>query len=245
MNEVIKQLYERKSVRVFEDRKISNEDKKVIIESAIQAPTAGNQCMYTIIDVTDPDLLAKLAESCDHQPFIKDAKLALIFVADFQKWYDAFTLVDKDVRTPKHGDLMIAVDDALIAAQNAVVAAQSLGIGSCYIGDIMEQCEYHKQLLNLPQYTFPAAFVVFGYPTKQQEERKKPSRFTYEDLVCENKYIQKDEEQLKQMFIKRGLKDNEQFDFDIYMKAFCNRKYASDFSKEMSRSVKAYLNQFE
>ncbi len=101
MNEVIKQLYERKSVRVFEETLISDNDKRMIIESAIQAPTAGNQCMYTIIDVTDQNLLAKLAESCDHQPFIKDAKLALIFVADFQKWYDAFKIVDEKVRTPR------------------------------------------------------------------------------------------------------------------------------------------------
>ena len=38
----------------------------------------------------------------------------------------------------KLGDLMLAVTDTAIAAQNAVVAAESFGIGSCYIGDIME-----------------------------------------------------------------------------------------------------------
>ena len=42
MNEVIKQLYERKSVRVFEDREISIKDKTTILEAACQAPTAGN-----------------------------------------------------------------------------------------------------------------------------------------------------------------------------------------------------------
>ena len=36
------------------------------------------------------------------------------------------------------GDLFLAMSDACIAAQNAVIAAQSLGIGSCYIGDIMD-----------------------------------------------------------------------------------------------------------
>ena len=45
------------------------------------------------------------------------------------------------VRKPQEGDLFLACSDALIAAQTAVVAAESLGIGSCYIGDIMENYE--------------------------------------------------------------------------------------------------------
>ena len=53
---------------------------------------------------------------------------------------------------PEEGDLFLASSDALIAAQNAVIAAESFGIGSCYIGDITEQYEVHKEMLNLPQY---------------------------------------------------------------------------------------------
>ena len=59
---------------------------------------------------------------------------------------------------------MLACCDALIAAQNAVIAAESLGIGSCYIGDIMEQAETHAELLGLPRYTFPVAMLCFGRP---------------------------------------------------------------------------------
>ena len=141
MNEVIKQLYERKSVRVFEDREITKEDKFVILESATMAPTAGNQQLYTILDITDQMLKEQLVETCDHQPFIAQAKMVLIFCADCQKWYDGFKVYGCNPRKPAIGDLMLAVCDANIAAQNAVVAAHSLGIGSCYIGDIMENCE--------------------------------------------------------------------------------------------------------
>lgn len=48
-----------------------------------------------------------------------------------------------------------------------------MGIGSCYIGDIMEQYETHRDLFGLPKYAVPAAMVVFGYPSRQQQERKK------------------------------------------------------------------------
>ena len=34
-------------------------------------------------------------------------------------------------------------------------------------------------------------------------------------------------------------------DYEAWMKAFCNRKYNSDFAKEMSRSVGEYWKQFE
>ncbi|MDO5474712.1 MAG: nitroreductase family protein [Phascolarctobacterium sp.] len=157
MNEVIHQLYERKSVRVFEDREIPSEAKSAILRAATMAPTAGNQQLYTILDITDPEIKCKLADSCDHQPFIATAKLVLIFCADCLKWREAFCCAGAEPRKPGPGDLMLAVTDAAIAAQNAVVAAHSLGIGSCYIGDIMENCEIHREMLNLPEYVFPAA----------------------------------------------------------------------------------------
>ena len=53
MNEVIKQLHARKSVRVFEDREIPADAKAAILAAACQAPTAGNQQLYTILDITD------------------------------------------------------------------------------------------------------------------------------------------------------------------------------------------------
>jgi len=43
MNETIRQLHARKSVRVYTDREITAEEKRAILEAAVQAPTAGNQ----------------------------------------------------------------------------------------------------------------------------------------------------------------------------------------------------------
>jgi len=40
MNSTLKELYERKSVRAYEEKEISEENKNLIIEAAIQAPTA-------------------------------------------------------------------------------------------------------------------------------------------------------------------------------------------------------------
>ena len=240
MNQVIQQLKERKSVRVFAERPISQEAVSAILEAAVNAPTAGNQQLYTIIHVPDSGLKAQLAESCDHQPFIASAPLVLVFCADCRKWYNAFWEYDCEPRKPGVGDLMLAVSDANIAAQNAVVAAQSLGIGSCYIGDIMENAEQQRQLLSLPPYVFPAAMLVFGYPTPKQMERQKPPRSEMFHIVHENNYRDMDARELKQMLaVKAGNRE-----FEEWIAAFCNRKYNSDFSREMTRSVQVFLEDY-
>ena len=241
MNDVIQQLYDRKSVRVYTDQEIDPSIVDEILEAAMQAPTAGNQQLYTILNITDPSLKEKLSESCDHQPFIAQGKLVLIFLADCLKWYDAFKTSNCDPRNPGVGDLLLAVDDALIAAQNAVVAAESYGIGSCYIGDVMENIEIQRELLQLPEYVFPACMLVFGYPTKQQQERKKPVRAKKEYIVQENTYHRLSPEELRGMLVKNTTEEL----YDSWIQAFCKRKYNSDFSKEMTRSVQEYLNQFK
>lgn len=240
MNETLRGLMAAKSVRVFLDKPIAQEDKERILRAAMAAPTAGNQQLYTILDITNQELLGRLALSCDDQPFIATAKMALIFCADQQKWLDAYRAAGCAPRAPGPGDLMLAVADSCIAAQNAVVAAQSLDIGACYIGDIMERCEEHRALLQLPELVFPVAMVVFGYPTPQQQARPKPARSALSHIVHENGYRRMDAEELSEM-LRRG---RESWDFEAWTRAFCERKYNSDFSAEMSRSVARYLEAY-
>ncbi|MFQ9663926.1 MAG: nitroreductase family protein [Clostridium sp.] len=239
-NEVVKNLFERKSVRIFEDRPISPEDRLTILQAACQAPTAGNQQLYTILDITEPALKKRLSVTCDNQPFIADAPLVLLFCADCQKWYDAYRYAGCTPRHPSAGDLMLAVEDSSLAAQNAVTAAWSLGIGSCYIGDIMEHCELHRELFQLPPYVFPAVMLVLGYPTARQRERTKPARCPLDSIVMENTYRKMDRNALYQMFSHKSGQQS----YEDWMSAFCNRKYNSDFSREMGRSVREYLKEF-
>ncbi len=241
MNEVVKQLFDRKSVRAFEDREIDEAVTEDILKAAVMAPTAGNQQLYTILRITDPAILEALSRSCDNQPFIAKGKLVLLFLADCLKWHDAFESAGCGPRLPGEGDLLLAVNDALIAAQNAVTAAWSYGIGSCYIGDIMENYEIHRDLLGLPDYVFPAALLVFGYPTVQQKERPKPERADMKYIVQENRYRRLSADQLEDMLAYKAGDE----DYRSWLDKFCRRKYNSDFSMEMTRSVGEYLRQFK
>ncbi len=251
MNQVLETLLSRKSVRAYEDREISADSKAEILNATLRAPTAGNMMLYSIVEVSDQNIKNKLAETCDDQPFIAKAPLVWLFLADYQRWYDFFIasgveqLCEQNqakMRKPEEGDLFLACCDALIAAQTAVIAAESLGIGSCYIGDIMEQYETHKDLFNLPQYVFPISLLCFGYPTEQQKNRAQPERFDQKFIVFENQYHRLEKPDFDEMFsnqtsrLPAGALNVGQQNY--------TRKFSAAFSVEMSRSVRAILKEW-
>ena len=240
-NQTLRELYARKSVRAFTDEPVTKEEQAAILEAAFQAPTAGNQQLYTILNITDPDLRRTLADLCDHQPMITKAPFCLVFLADCRRWPRVFRAAGQEIRNPGPGDLLLAVADSCIAAQNAVTAAESLGIGSCYIGDVLENCEEMRKALHLPAHVVPAAMLIFGRPPQQQKDRAKPVRFPREAVVCENLYRDRTEEELRADFAARA---GGEYDFDAKIPPFCAFKYNSDFSKEMSRSAAVYLKDF-
>ena len=246
-NTILSALAARKSVRVFTDEAVTADERAAILQAAFQAPTAGNQQLYTILNITDPALKATLADLCDHQPFIAKAPLVLVFLADCRRWLNAYHAAGiEDVRAPGAGDLLLAMADTCIAAQNAVVAAESMGIGSCYIGDVIENAEAMRDALHLPQYVVPACMLVFGRPTEQQRRRPKPARFAEEAVVCENVYRDRTPDELRADFTARAAANGQQeYDFGKAVTAFCKRKYASDFSREMTRSAEIYWKEFK
>ncbi len=239
MNNTIQELFDRKSVRAFSDETISKEEKELIMQAALQAPTAGNMALYSIIDVQDQQLKEILAKRCDNQPFIAKAPMVLIFLADYQKWFDMFKKYTSQTIKLEESDLFLAAQDCIIAAQNAVVAAESLGIGSCYIGDILENFEANQETLHLPKYAVPFIMVVFGKPTQQQKDRKKPTRFDLSDMVHVDTYQQKTLEETEQMFMKQSGKDEEQL--GKYIESFARRKFYAEFREEMNRSARAII----
>lgn len=85
MNQIIQSLMDRKSVRSFTEQEIPEDIVQVILEASTQAPTAGNQQLYTILRITDPEKKHRLSISCDHQPFIEKAQLVLVYCADCLK----------------------------------------------------------------------------------------------------------------------------------------------------------------
>jgi nitroreductase len=258
MNPVIELILNRKSIRAYEAKEISAETKQEILAATLRAPTAGNMMLYSIIEVNDQRAKGTLARTCDNQPFIAKAPWVLLFLADYQRWYDYFIVSGVQemcaqnkvvMRKPAEGDLFLACCDALIAAQTAVIAAESLGVGSCYIGDIMENYETHQKLFNLPQYVFPICLLCLGYPTQQQKERDQTQRFDDKFIVFENRYKRLDRASFEEMYRdlhERTFRDRTTVEgaSNIGQLQY-QRKFSADFTIEMTRSVRAILKAWQ
>ena len=258
MNPVLETIHRRRSLRAFADKNIAPEIREQILQATLRSPTAGNMMLYSIIDVEDQSLKDTLAQTCDHQPFIAKAPWALIFLADCQRWQDYFQHCEvpafcarenRPLHTPQEGNLMLACCDALIAAQTAVLAAESLGIGSCYIGDMMENYETHRELLKLPRYVFPITMVCFGYPREAAPAAAPTLRFSSEFVVHKNTYrsLTPDEFEVMYQPLQQRL-----FADHAYLPGASNigqhyylKKIAVDFSLEMNRSVRAMLKNWQ
>ena len=255
MNPVLETIHQRKSVRSYDDKPVPEDVRDMIIKSAMRAPTAGNMMLYSIIEVSDQDTKNKLVETCDNQPFIAEAPLVLIFLADYQRWYDYFMVSGVEqfceekripMVKPEEGDLFLACCDALIAAQTAVIAAESMGVGSCYIGDILENYEIHREMFALPQYAVPICMVCFGYPSKEQVEKERTERFGEEFIVFKNRYKSLGEDEFKEMYAgmhertmvgSAEMRDQPNVGLRMY-----KRKFSADYAVEMRRSVRAILD---
>lgn len=208
MNDTINLLRKRTSLRNYSSNPISDEHLDIILEGAMRAPTAGNMMSYSIIVIKDYKTKKTLSHTCDEQPFIAKAPIILIFIADYQKWMDFYRINNveqfckengREFTRPSEASLFLATEDALIAAQNAVIAAESIGIGSCYIGDIMEHYETHKKLFNLPEYAFPVGMLCLGYYPEDYSQQLK-ERFNREYIVFNEKYEKVSESEIKNMF---------------------------------------------
>lgn len=206
-NETIRLIGRRMSLRRYAPKPIRPEHLDAIVTCTMRAPTAGNMMLYSVVQVEDQAKKDRLAETCNHA-FIAGAPLVLLFLADMQRIYDfyqAFDVLeycranDLPFQTPQASNLIMSCCDALIAAQTSVLAAESLGIGSCYIGDIMGRCEEHQEMFQLPRWTFPVALVCYGY-YPEDVERKLNTRFERQFIWFQDTYQRLSREQFEQMY---------------------------------------------
>jgi hypothetical protein len=207
--------------------------------------------LYSIIDVQDQQIKDRLASLCDNQPFIAKAPLVFVFVADYRKWLDLFAATDCQAingcahhrDTVGMGDLLLACQDAIIAAHTAAIAAESLGLGSCYIGDILEHDADIADLLHLPGATLPLTLLVAGYPFKQTDA----SRHASGHLVMTDRYTCATEEE-----IAAQIAEHEELSPTRWKRpgishavhALYARKFTSGFMAEMNRSAQSWLKRW-
>jgi len=197
-NETMKILCERGSLRNFSEREIPDDILNLILEAGVRAPTGGNLQPYSIIKIQKEKAKRKLAELCG-QNFIEKAPVDLIFCIDWhrlKKW--AKLEVAPFTATSSFRHFWISFQDTVIAAQSIVVAADALGLGSVYVGTIIDIIPEVRELLKLPEGVFPVVLLCVGYPASSKPlPRKKLGIGT---IVHSEKYHDKKDRELLEAF---------------------------------------------
>lgn len=140
MNEVMKNIMSRHSIRRFDSRQIDEDTLQQILQAGLYAPSAGGRQGVVFAVCQDKEVnerLGRIKRANSHprmatennyvsreQPSIADDPNIV------NAFYDAPTVIT--VFAPK--GFLFSVDDCAVAAENMMLAATSLGVGSCYIG---------------------------------------------------------------------------------------------------------------
>jgi nitroreductase len=170
MNEINKNIHDRRSVRMYDDKPIPNDILNEIIKAGNAAPTGSNAQPWRFVVVEDKGTRAMLAtlsipkvdkwiEKYANEQFKVLRKRLAGRNAD-TTYYNAPAIIFVIGKGP------VANSDCPMVCENMMLAARSLGIGSCwvYFGQLVCDEPEVKQMLELTEGEAVFGPIVFGYP---------------------------------------------------------------------------------
>lgn len=189
MNDVIETILAHRSVRKFEDKKLTREQIETIVRCAQAASTSSFVQAYSIIGVTDQAKKEKLAAVAGNQQYVADNGHLFVLCADLHR-HDVIREMenaDMEESIKSTEKFMVALIDAALAAQNAAIAAESMGLGICYIGGLRNNLDEISEILQTPKRVIPLFGLVVGYPAKINNQKP---RLPISNIYHENVYQQ-------------------------------------------------------
>ncbi|UII55874.1 nitroreductase family protein [Cytobacillus spongiae] len=245
-------IHGHRSIREYEDREVSQEVLEEILDAGIRASSSGNMQSYSIIVTRDKELKQKLYSAHMDQSMVVDAPVLVTFCADFNRMRKWLTLNEAPVHFDNFMSFMIGAIDATLVSQNCALAAEEAGLGICYMGSTLANCDQIGKLLNLPPNVVPVVGYSLGYPAENPAPRDRlPKKGLvhyeqyqdYSDEEILNIYKERNEQgwkrymetpRLKEMTERLGLKNLA----EIYTIA----KYTKESHVEYSQTVLDYLH---
>lgn len=172
-NDTVRMLLERGSCRDFSGREIPMEVLRTVLEAGTHAPTGGNLQPYSIIKIKDEETRRWFAEHCG-QRFVGEAPVLLLFCIDWRRIERWASLEVAPFTAPSSfRHFWISFQDTVMCAQNICMAADAMGLGSCYIGTVLEFFQELRDRFKLPKRVFPVVLLCMGYPARTILPRKK------------------------------------------------------------------------
>ena len=174
MNDTIATIQKRRSIRVYDEKQIEDEQLNLIIESGRYAPSGGNSQSTRFLVIQNKSVLNKLEELVEnglaeieiHENTYKSLKSFILRArkGGLHFSYSAPTLI---VVSNKK-DYGNAMADSAVAIENMMIAATSLGIGSCWINQLKWLnnneliCDYMSEL-GIPKDEVICGAISLGY----------------------------------------------------------------------------------
>jgi nitroreductase len=191
-------MMKRRSVRNFKDKKIPEKIIQEFLDAANNAPSGGNIQPISVIVVQEAEARKELAKMIGDQPWVKNAPLSLIFCIDFwriKKWASMCDAEFKGENALTH--FLIAYADLMCAAQNVVILAESHGLGSVYIGTILDVIDDAREYFTIPMYVLPMIVLSIGYPKSIPKNVPKLKR----DVIAhKERYRESSDDEIKKAF---------------------------------------------
>lgn len=149
-------IFQRTSVRQFEQTAVEPEKIEKMLRAAMQAPTAGNQQPWELYVVTDKDKLAQLSEVTPYAACAKGAPLAIVIAYREDGIFPDFCQID-----------------CAIATENIWLEASELGLGGVMLGiaPVEDRMEAVENILNMPEGVRAFTIIPIGYPKKISEQK--------------------------------------------------------------------------
>jgi nitroreductase len=246
-NETMQLLFERSSCRSFQE-KIPEDVLSLVLEAGTHAPTAGNLQPYSIIRIENARAKQKLAEMCE-QRFIARTPVLLMFCLDLHRNERWANLEDAPyTATSSFRHFWVSFQDTVICAQNICTAADSMGLGSVYIGTVIDFPAEIQHMLKLPRAVFPVVMLCIGYPTKRPKPRNKLGIKT---IVHPEHYREmKDRELIAAFNEKYRTEDSRSQKLPLSEEKLktitnvCRRTHGENFAKKCAQRIRAngYIN---
>ena len=161
---MISTMKERRSIRKYSDRPVSEELINELLSVAMRASNTGSMQLYSVVVTRDEENKKKLSPAHFNQPMITEAPVVLTFCADanrFVKWAEqrkAHAGFD-NLQT-----FMTSSIDAMLFAEAFAEAAEEKGLGICYLGTTTYNADKIIDILNLPELVVPITTITVGYP---------------------------------------------------------------------------------
>ncbi len=162
MNEVIRALKERRSVRAYRPEQISEDDLAQILEAGTYAPSGMGAQSAIMVVVQDPETIARLSKLN-----------AAVMGANTDPFYGAPTVIV----VLANQDRGTWLEDGSLVMGNLMNAAHSLGLGSCWIHRAREVFASDEGQALLRQWGIQGNYAgvghcILGYPAGPLPEAK-------------------------------------------------------------------------